>query len=261
MILPVINLYRTKDEAFYFKNSQLNNIYLFGGIHLLPNNPIAYVQVTNTPDGLNLEDWIVNVKTLDDKISKEISKYFSIKGLTNSDNGNPQIIWQLANIPFDMGYQMVYLEITQAVGETFYSTPFMLTNIYADKTLQFHYKFNNSEILQSIGFKTWFRNETEKIELTTYYEESTQHTVTQMIKVDNLNAYQTEPMATNELKLLSMVLRSPYLYVSKVRASLFEAIGFPEAKGKSNINVFSYSLSPKETDVLKDEDISLPIPI
>lgn len=261
MILPVINLYRTKDEAFYFKNSQLNNIYLFGGIHLLPNNPIAYTQVTNTPDGIELEDWIVKVKTLDDKVSKEISKYFTIKELTNSENGNPQLIWQLANIPYDMGYQLVYLEVTQAVGEVYYSNPFRLTNIYADKTLQFHYKYNRQETLQSIGFQTWYRTENEKIELTTYYEESTKHTVTQEIKVDLLESYFTEPMANHELLLLSMVLRSPYLYVSKVRASLYEAFTFPDPKGKSNINGFGYQLSPKKTDVLRDEDVSVPIPI
>lgn len=248
MILPVINLYRTKDEAFYFKNSQLNNIFIFGGIHLLPNNPNPYIQVTNTPNGINLEDWIVKVKTLDDKISQDISNNFSVIKLTNSENGDPQIIWQIIDVPYDMDYQMVYLEVGQAVGETFYSNPFMLTNIYADTTTQFHYKYNRTDNYQSIGFKTWFRGETEKIELTTYYEESTKHTVTQAVKVDNLNIYQTEPMASHELKLLSMVLRSPYLYADFVRSSLYEAITFPEPKGSSNIAAFTYQLSPKESD-------------
>lgn len=250
MILPVINLYRTTDEAFRFRNSQLNNIYVFGGVHLLPNNPTPYIQVTNTPSGINLEDWVVIVKTLDGKKSQNISPSFLVKALTNSDNGDPQIVWQLKNIPADMGYNMVYLEISQSLGETFYSSPFMLTNIYADKTTQFHYKQNRNDLYQSIGFKTWFRNETEKTELVTYYEESTQHTVTQAVRVDDLESFQTEPMATHELKMLSMVLRSAYLYVNLIRASLVEAITFPDAKGNSNIGAFNYNLSPKESDVL-----------
>lgn len=260
MINPVINLYRTTDEAFFFKNSQINDIYLFGGIHLLPDNPIAYVQVTNIPDGINLEDWIVKLKTIDDLKSKDISRYFTVIGQTNSLNGDPQIIWQLANVPVDFGFQLVYMEITQALGETFYSNPFMLTNVYSDKTVQFHYKQNRTDPYQSIGFKTWFRNENEKIELTTYYETSTQHTVTQSVKVDMIDTYQTEPMATHELRLLSMVLRSAYLYVNTVRASLFEAINFPDAKGNSNIGQFGYNLSLKENDVLNYDDISVPIP-
>jgi hypothetical protein len=257
MIPPVINLYRTKEEAFYFRNSQLNNIYLFGGIHLLPMNPIRYVQVTDTPDGINLEDWIVKVKTLDDKTERDITYNFAVIGQTNSENGNPQVIWHLYNIPFDAGYQLVYLEIMQSDGEFFYSNPFRLTRIYADKTVQFHYKYDRTDILQSIGFQTWFRAESEKVELTTYYEESTQHTVTQAVKVDLIENYATEPMASHELRLLSMVLRSPYLYVNSVRASLYEAITFPDAKGTSNINGFTYPLSPKKSDVLKLEDIAI----
>jgi hypothetical protein len=248
MTLPVIDLFRNKDDAFYFKNSQLNDFYLFGGIQLLPNNPLAYVQVTNTIDGLNIEDWIVKVYTIDDTKSVDISTSFTIIGLTNSLDGSPQIIWQLLNIPIDMGYGLVYLEITQSVGETFYSNPFRLTNIYADKTCQFHYRQLRTDVYQSIGFQTWFRQQNEKSELTVYYETSTQHTVTQSVKVNILDQYQTEPMAFHELKLLSMVLRSAYLYINQIRASLFEAITFPTATANQNFGAFSYQLSLKESD-------------
>ena len=43
--MSAINLYTTKAEALYFKDSQRNNFYEFGGIQLLPNTP--YVQKFN----------------------------------------------------------------------------------------------------------------------------------------------------------------------------------------------------------------------
>ena len=250
MITPCINLFRTKDEAFYFKNSQINTQYLFGGIHLLPNNPIAYTQVTNAPDGAIIEDWTVRIFSIDDKTSYDITAFFTIIGMTNSDNGDPQFIWQLANVPYDMGFKLAYLEVSQVLGETFYSSPFMMTNIYADKTTQFHYKAKRTDEYQSIGFKTWFSQQDEKIDLTTYYETSTQHTVTQAVKVNKLELYETEPMAFHELSLLSMILRSPYLYANLIRASLFEAISFPKKKSNENFGAFDYQLSPKESDTL-----------
>lgn len=259
MIDPVINLLRTKEEAFYFRNSQINSKYIFGGIHLLPGNEISYVQVTNTPDGIALEDWTVNIKTIDDKISHDITSSFLVSGLTNSLNGDPQIIWKLTNVSFDMGYQLCYLEVSQVLGETFYSSPFMMTSIYADKTSQFHYKQNRTEVYQSIGFKTWFFQPDEKIDLTTYYETSTQHTVTQAVKVNKIEVYQTEPMDFNELGLLSMVLRSPYLYVDLVRNSLFEAISFPKKLGHENYGAFTYNLSPKKSDTLSLDEVSIPL--
>lgn len=257
MIPPCINLLRSKEEAFYFRNSQINNKYIFGGIHLMPKNRISYVQVTNTPDGIALEDWIVNIKSIDDKISHDITDSFVVTGLTNSENGDPQIIWQLTNVPFDMGYGLCYLEVSQVLGETFYSSPFMMTSIYADKTSQFHYKQTRTEVYQSIGFKTWFLQPDEKIDLTTYYETSTQHTVTQAVKVNKIEIYQSELMDFNELSLLSMVLRSPYLYVDLVRNSLFEAISFPKKISHENFGAFTFQLSPKKSDTLPYSEVAI----
>lgn len=248
MITPVINLYRTKEEAFYFKNSQMNNFYLFGGVQLLPNNPIPYIQVTNTPDGINLEDWTVYAKSICGTKSVDITPSFMVTGLTNSDNGDPQIIWSLTNVNADFDYDLVYLEINQSLGETFYSTPFSLTAYESEKTTQFHYKYKRTDEYQSIGFRTWFRQEDEKIELTTYYETSTRNTVTQSVKVNNLSLYQSEQMSLIELKKLSEVLRSPYLYADLTRCYIFEAIDFPKVKSQENYGVIKYSLSFNNND-------------
>ena len=136
MVSPFINLFRSKEEAFYFKNSQINTQFIFKGVQLLPNNTAKYIQVTDTPNGIDLEDWTVNIVDLCKGTKTDVTDYFFVDSLTNSLNGSPQLYWSLTNVPFDFGYSLVYLEIEQAVGELFYSTPFLLTNIEHEKTTQ-----------------------------------------------------------------------------------------------------------------------------
>ena len=62
--MSAINLYTTKAEALYFKDSQRNSFYEFGGIQLIPNN--TYTQKTSMP----LENpYVVSVlKVADDSL-------------------------------------------------------------------------------------------------------------------------------------------------------------------------------------------------
>jgi len=247
-IKPFINIFRTKDEAFYFKNSQINTQFIFKGVQLLPNNASKYIQVTETPNGIDLEDWTVNVVDLCKGTKTDVTAYFFVDSLTNDLDGSPQLYWSLTNIPFDFGYRFIYLEITQLIGETFYSTPFLLTNIESEKTTQFHYKDNKDDVYQSIGIQTWFRGNRKKTELTTYYEISTKNTVSQAIKTSKLQKFQTELMPMDVLIVLTYVLESPVLYVNYVRCSLFEAIDIPEETSQENFAEFDYNLSPNFND-------------
>jgi hypothetical protein len=243
MTAPLINIYKTKEEAFYFKNSWMNQFYSFDAIQLLPNNPLAYVQITDTPDGINLEDWTVNVVDLCKGTKVDITDYFNVDSLTNDLAGNPQLFWSITNVPFDFGYGLQYLEIEQAVGETFYSTPFLLTNEESEKTTQFHYKDKRTDTYQSIGFKVWYRTSDKKTELTTYYETSTRHTVTQAINNNKIEIYRTEQVAIDSLIQLSDVLESPYLYVNTVRASLYQALEIPKPTARENYGRMEVQLS------------------
>jgi len=248
MTEPFINLYRTKEEAFYFRNSQENRFYNFEGVHLLPNNTLKYVQVTNTPDGLNLEDWTVVAVDLCDEVRTNISDYFLIEKLTNSVNGDPQFYWSLLNVPFDFGDRLIYLEITQTLGETFYSTPFLLTDEGIDKTTQFHYKEKRVDEYQSIGLKTWFRQSTKQTELTTYYESSTKNTVTQAVQTSKIDIYHSELMDIDTLIKVTDVLENPYLYLDLVRGSLFEAVSIPDLTAQENFAEIKFQISTHKGD-------------
>lgn len=248
MVAPFINLFRTTNEAFYFKNSQINTQFIFKGVQLLPNNTAKYIQVTQTPYGIDLEDWQVNIVDLCRGTKTDVTDYFFVDSLTNDVDGSPQLFWSLTNVPFDFGYRLIYLEINQSIGETFYSSPFMLTNIENEKTTQFHYKDSKDDVYQSIGLQTWFDEEDKKTELTTYYEVSTKNTVSQAIKTSKLEKFRTELMPKSVLIGLSYLLESPVLYVNYVRCSLFEALDLPEKTAQENFIEASYTLSPNYKD-------------
>lgn len=248
MVAPFINLFRTTNEAFSFKNSQINTQFIFKGVQLLPNNTAKYIQVTQTPYGIDLEDWQVNIVDLCRGTKTDVTDYFFVDSLTNDDDGSPQLFWSLTNVPFDFGYRLVYLEIEQAVGELFYSTPFLLTNIESEKTTQFHYKDSKDDVYQSIGIQTWFDEEDKKTELTTYYEVSTRNTVSQAIKTSKLERFRTELMPKSVLIALTYLLESPVLYVNYIRCSLYEALDLPEKTAQENFIEASYVLSPNYND-------------
>jgi len=247
-VTPFINIFRTKEEAFYFKNSQINTQFIFKGVQLLPNNASKYIQVTETPSGIDLEDWTVFAVDLCKGTKTEITPYFFVDSLTNSINGSPQLFWSLTNVPFDFGYRLIYLEINQSLGETFYSSPFLLTDIESEKTTQFHYKDNKDDVYQSIGLQSWFFDEDKRTELTTYYEVSTKNTVSQAIKTNYLQKFRTELMPKSVLVLFTYLLESPILYVNYIRCSLFEAIEIPEKTAQENFNSIDFSLSPNFND-------------
>lgn len=247
-VTPFINIFRTKEEAFYFKNSQINTQFIFKGVQLLPNNTAKYIQLSNTPDGIDLEDWQINVVDLCKGTKTDITDYFFVDSLTNDLSGAPQLYWSITNVPFDFGYRLVYLEINQLIGDTFYSSPFLLTNINSEKTSQFHYRDTKDDVYQSIGLQSWFLDDDKKTELTTYYEVSTKNTVSKAIKTNRIELFRTEMIPKNIAILLTYILESPILYVNYIRCSLFEAIEIPEKNSQENFVELDFTLSPNYND-------------
>lgn len=248
MIKPFINIYRTKEEAFYFKNSPINSQYLFTGVQLLPNNPAKYVQITDTPDGIILEDWTVNAVDLCKETKTDITDYFLVEVLTNSENGDPQFYWSLKDVPFDFGYNFIYLEITQAVGETFYSNPFMLTDIDSELTTQFHYKENRDDVYQSIQLQSWYSDEDLKSEIELGYVLSAQQ---DRIKTKNetyLHIFRTELISKNIAINLAKMVKSPVLYLNYTRYYCNDVPEIPKKQGQENFCELEFSLSPDVTD-------------
>lgn len=250
LINPVINIFRTLAEAMYFKNSQLNDSFIFSGVQLLPNNSQKYIQVTNTPNGIELEDWIVKVMSICGEELGDITDSFLVEPIEiNSDNGNPQFIWSLTNIEQDFGWELIYLQITQSVGETFYSQPFKITSQESEKTCQINYKFKETDEIQSIGFNAWYDDKDLLQEQTTYYEESTQSWVTASMEQGEVEYWRTELMPKYLLVQLKKILGLPFVYINGVRASLKEVPEIPRKTAKENFAEMSFTINFHPNDV------------
>jgi len=255
--MSAINLYTTKAEALYFKDSQRNSFYEFGGIQLLPNN--TYTQKTS----IALENpYVVSVlKVADDSVMgyllysiTEIINMNTIR-IDNStitiDNNAPLTIDVYATAPyywsitptFDYYNDLIYLKFTYG-STNYYTNPFYITALDEDRTTKFTYKDLASNYYETIGLKTWFRQKSRQSELTTYYESSTKNTVTQNIKTHNLEMYESEFMSIDDLIMTAEILESPYLYIGSKRYSLFEAVKIPELTQQENFGKIKFTLAP-----------------
>lgn len=246
---PIINIYKSLDEAMTFRSSWMNQKFDFSGVQLLPFNLNKYIQVTNTPGGINLEDWVVTVYSVCGKELGDITPSFMVESLTNSDNGNPQFIWSLTNIQQDFGWDLIYLQILQSSGELFYTNAFRITELESDKTAFIAYKYKKNEPFQALQFTTWYRESGLPQELTTYYQESAKSTVSSAMKYDDVEWWSTEVMNRNLLIELKRVLGLPFVYVDYIRANYYEAPDLPWSGSRQNFATMDYYLVRHPNDI------------
>ena len=254
MVNPVINIFRTIEEALYFKNSQINTQFIFSGVQLLTNNSNKYIQVTNTPNGINLEDWTVKVISICGNELGDITSSFTVESLTNSNNGNPQFVWSLKNIPTDFGWGLVYLKITQSVGETFYTQPFKITSIDSERVAQVNYKYKRTDEIQALGFNIWFDDDDLLQDLTSYYELSSQSWVTSKLEEGQIEYWKTELMPKSILIQLKSILGLPYVYINNMRASLKESPEISKKTSQENFGNMDFTLSFHPNDTYSDPE-------
>jgi hypothetical protein len=254
--MSAINLYTTKAEALYFKDSQRNSFYEFGGIQLLPNN--SYTQKTTID--LSSPYTVSILKVEDDSLLINLLYSYSIQEVTNAetiriDNTSTTIdsdividlyatglyYWSITpNV--DCHNDLIYLKFTYD-DSSYYTNPFYITALDEDRTTKFSYKDLLSSQYETIGLKTWFRQKSMQSELTSYYETKTKNTVTQTIKTHKLEMYESEFMSIDDLIMTSDILESPYLYIDNKRYSLFEAVKIPELTQQENFAKIKFTLS------------------
>lgn len=121
--MSAINLYNTKAEALYFKDSQRNSFYEFGGIQLIPNN--TYTQkVTNVELGNGYEISVLRVAddsvvgnllySLDElqnpnTIYAASSSLYAASTAIRTDSFSNSIFYVSINPTQDFGNDLIYL--------------------------------------------------------------------------------------------------------------------------------------------------------
>ena len=256
--MSAINLYTTKAEALYFKDSQRNSFYEFGGIQLLPNNTytqksvgielgnsynISVLKVADDSVIGGLLFSLVEVIYLGTIYANNTTYYVSNNSTVSVDENANGTYWWSITPTQDFVNDLIYLKFTNGT-DTYYTNPFYITSLDEDRTTKFTYKDLPSNQYEIIGLKTWFRQKSRQSELTTYYESSTKNTVTQNIKTHNLEMYESEFMSIDDLILTAQILESPYLYIGSKRYSLFEAVKIPELTQQENFAKIKFTLAP-----------------
>lgn len=294
--MSAINLYTTKAEAFYYKDSQRNRFYEFGGIQLFPNSTYTQritgiemasgflISLCKVSDDsvLDILDYTIQEQVSVDAIYASSNTIYVSNNTLRVDSNTTGIYYWSITPTVDCGNDLVYLKFRGAsfvsgiiynfkarvladsgtfeseayLSEVlfglsddndypyYYTNPFYVTSLDEDLCTKFSYKNLPSEINQSIGLKTWFRQKSRQTELTTYYESSTKNTVTQAIKTHNLELHESEFMSIDDLILTASILESSYLYIGSTRYSLFEAIKIPELTQQENFGKLKFILAP-----------------
>jgi len=254
--MEAIKLYLTEQEALYYKNSQRNSFYEFGGIQLVPNQTYSQ-RISDSSFVLSLP-YIATVYRVSDNailgtlaytVSADpiVNTYYADSTIIYADNtilradsGTGTALSWTVTPTQDFGNDLIYLKFNNSC----FSSPFFITALDEDRCTKIIYKSLPTETYQSIGLKIWFRQKSRQSELTTYYESSTKNTVTQAIKTHNLEMYESEFMSIDDLILVADILESSYLYIDITRYSLFEAIKIPELTQQENFGKLKFTLAP-----------------
>ena len=280
--MSAINLYTTKAEALYFKDSQRNNFYEFGGIQLLPNETyiqkLTDIELKNTYKATILrvsDDSVIgnlpySIQEANYAVVYAASDIIYAASNTITVGSNTDSVTYISITPSqDCNNDLIYIGFSDVNNDTvyaasntvyaasnsninsnsnsnynYYTNPFYITLLDEDNTTKFTYKNLSSNNYESIGLKVWFRQKSRQSELTTYYESSTRNTVTQAIKTHNLEMYESEFMSIDDLIMTSEILESPYLYIGSTRYSLFEAVKIPELTQQENFAKIKFTLAP-----------------
>lgn len=233
--LDFIKIYETLEEAYFIKKSPHDTIISRTEIQLLPNNPSPYIQRTSNPNSVEIEDWNCYLVHACSGSKEDITAYFEVDYVFFDDNGTNQIQWRLTNLPTDYNRDYVYLEIDQGVGgQTYYSTPFLLTNSGSEFTSRFDYGCELNKDVQSIQLNIYFRQDFIDTELATYNEISTNTTVTTTTQSSEYQKFVTGVFSIDRLILFSKIFSEIYTFCNLQRVNLYNPIEIPEVNGNVN---------------------------
>ena len=245
-----INLFDSLDEALSEKSSpQIDqSFHTPKGIQLMPNSDYPYIQCTDSVNGIELEDWTVNVVQLCNGQKTDITTYFEVERVYADDYGIAQFEWSLTNVPYDFGYRYVYLEVNQSVGETFYSNLFQLTANNPDEITRLDYKDKETETMLSIGLRMWFWQELKKQEIGSYYQTSTKNTVITLVKSQKFEKWATDVVSNNLFLKITDLFENKYIYADLYRCNLFEALEVSEYQSAESYKQNFLKLSFNKSD-------------
>lgn len=253
MPITFINLYSTKEQALSTRYSPNTLFYNYKGIQLLPNNDLPYIQTTNNPDGVELEDWEVFAVSLCGNFRTDITDKFFIEKVFTDNNGVPQISWSLTNVP-DLGSGLIYLEVNQLLepseyGQTWYSNVFQVTEDEKGYTSRIDYRDDINDVMNSVQVQMYWWHDKVKREISSYTETSTQKTKTVTSLATQYERWACRRMDNNLILKIESLFDLTFMYINGYRCYPFEISEIPDLQGQENDVQKEYLLSVDYSDV------------
>lgn len=249
-----IRLRQTREEACDMQEPPLASENYTGQVQLLPYDTEPYLQITNSPTPIIIEDF--SAFLVDSVTNQEYDITANVFIFPFIDvNGVAQVAFELLAIPYDFGGNPCYLRFDS--GQSYYSNLFLCTVLYNNQTTRFDYwntgvywgtDYFTSNMRQSIRLNTYFDNFVSQDELPTYFRITTNQTINQRAKVSDFYKYIFPQLNAWTAKRLKRILYGNYLYINEIRSYSVKGFEMPEREADSNVGISEFVISQDEAD-------------
>lgn len=269
MQLPTfIRLENTLEKAMFYKNSPQYRNYYFGGVQLLPNNIYPYKQRTYSDDGIELEaTFVVNLVTICGTVINDVTDWFHVtREFQDPDTGLPQIEWELLNVPYDAGFRLVYLDITQGADDKIYSNPFYLTNDSSEYTSQWFYKNRIDENMMSTGLQLYYLQDDDEMDVQAYNPVSSGVPFNAGVTIYPFEIWNTGVIDLALFRIIKLLFEQRYLYsfndnnILPIKTGLKEGFETPKREADENFGEQELMLNRNEGVIYDPFFIPTPTP-
>ena len=251
-----IRLRGTRNEAFNMSDSPFAEVLYNNQIQLQPFDLEPIVQITNAPDGVELENYTIFLVSCDSGREEDVSRSFFVQPFQDI-NGIAQIVFEIIDIRFDFGGEDCYFRFENASIPVYYSNKFRCTANQIDKTTRYDYKHNTNfagvsysraDFFQSIRLAVYYNDLVQRDELDQYYQITTNQNVNVRAKISDLSQYRGEAISIWIFRRLKRVLYSSFCYIDEVRSYPFDPPENGERFENSNIAEVNFLVDANEND-------------
>lgn len=250
-MIEFIRIEHTIEAAKYYRYSPIENpdMLYINGIQLLPNNPLPYIQRTNNPEGIEIEDFIVSVVDLCGNELADITDSFDIVTVFQDENGIPQVEWSLTNVHYDAGGELVLLKITQGANDVMYTSYFRLTNERSELTSRWDYRNNSDDTMLSTQLNVWYRQSKSTFNSTSYNSIVDGSLISANTTLSKYERWLTSIVDRNVFELFKELFTMRFLYVDFLRAIKNEDFETPDIDDIENYFETEFTISRNPKDV------------
>ena len=206
-------------------------------IHLIPEDSEIYM--FTIPDGI---DSITDIVVVDDNGNQYAIDY----SVTQNNGRNVMFV---SNIVCDTWDYVRFRILSNDDDSYYYSTRFRVSSLDKEMTTYIKFKDNKWRYFGGVRMRLWYWQDTNRNEISTYYQITTENTVTVGSKRQRLSRYYLEDTFNVVAMGLLDILTYPIVYFNGVRTNAFELPELPLLQGHENFVSFDLLVNRNFNDI------------